>query len=382
VSSSQYPPAHNYSLPGAYPVKHVITGMDGCLSDTIEKIINIGAKPVADFLLSDTCTDKTLTIQDRSGSSFGAVSHWSWALDGSIHSDDPRPLFSNLSQGTHQLTLSVGSIYDCMSDTITKNFSILPTPVVKLDAKDGCWKQPLNFFGRQVDSATTISRWDWTFGDGSVSMEQNPVHSYSRGGNKILHLTVNADNGCVSNDITQQIHVEDIFADAGKDTSVQANVPFKLSAHWKGDFNGVPALTWSPADGLNTTNGYEPTATLQNDQLYHLTATTDMGCKASDTILIRVFNSPGVLVASAFTPNGDGLNDLLRPRYNGIKSLDYFFVYDRWGESVFKTSDMTKGWDGRVRGQLQNNGTFVWIVSVEGFDGKKYHLQGTTTIIK
>ena len=46
--------------------------MDGCVSDTIEKLINIGAKPIADFLLSDTCTDKTLGIQDRSGSAFGA----------------------------------------------------------------------------------------------------------------------------------------------------------------------------------------------------------------------------------------------------------------------------------------------------------------------
>ena len=97
---------------------------------------------------------------------------------------------------------------------------------------------------------------------------------------------------------------------------------------------------------------------------------------------IRVFNSPGVLVPSGFTPNNDGLNDVLKPRYNGIKRLDYFSVYDRWGQLVFKTSDITKGWDGKVNGQLQNNGTFVWIVSAEGFDGKKFQLKGTTTIIK
>ena len=99
--------------PGTYIVKHVITGMDGCVSDTIEKLINIGAKPIADFLLSDTCTDKTLGIQDRSSSAFGAVSRWSWALDGRILSADQQPVFSNLSQGTHQLTLSVGSVFDC-----------------------------------------------------------------------------------------------------------------------------------------------------------------------------------------------------------------------------------------------------------------------------
>ena len=381
-SNFQDPPAHNYSLPGAFVVKHVITGMDGCVSDTIEKLINIGAKPIADFLLSDTCTDKTLGIEDRSGSAFGAVSQWSWALDGRILSADQQPVFSNLSQGTHQLTLSVSSIYDCMSGTITRTFSILPTPAVTFEAENGCWKQPLNFFGHQVDSVTTITQWNWKFGDGSVSLEQNPIHTYSQGGDKILHLTVNADDGCVSNDITKQIHVEDIYVDAGMDTSVQANIPVKLNANWTGDFNGAPVLTWSPATGLNTTDGDAPTTILQNDQLYHLTATTDIGCKALDSVMIRVFNSPGVLVPSAFTPNSDGLNDLLRPRYNGIKSLDYFSVYDRWGALVFKTSDLTKGWDGKVNGQLQNNGTFVWIISAEGFDGKRFQLKGTTTIIK
>jgi gliding motility-associated-like protein len=382
VSSFQDPPTHHYSLPGAYVVKHVITGMDGCVSDTIEKVINIGAKPIPDFLLSDTCTDKTLVIQDRSSSAFGAVSHWSWTLDGNINSADQQPVFSDLSRGPHQLSMAVSSIYDCKSDTIVRNFSILPTPVVNLEAGDGCWGQPLRFFGNQADSSTTIIEWNWKFGDGLTSQEQNPVHVYSRAGSKIIHLTVNAGDGCVSNDITKQIHIEDIYVDAGNDTSVQANIPFKLNANWTGDFSGVPVLTWSPQHGLSTTDGNDPTAVLQNDQVYYLTAITNEGCKTVDSIKIRVFNSPGVLVPSAFTPNSDGLNDLLRPRYNGIKSVNYFSVYDRWGELVFKTSDMTKGWDGKVNGQLQGNGTFVWIISAEGFDGKKFQLKGTTTIIK
>jgi len=382
ISHIQNPPPHDYPSAGAYLVKHVITGMDGCVSDTIKKLIKVGAKPIADFLLFDTCTDKTLGIQDRSNSTFGDISHWSWTLDGSIHSPDQQPTFANLSRGPHQLTLSVSSVYGCSSDTITKKLSILPTPVVTFEAKDGCWRQPLSIFSHQVDSSTTITQWNWKFGDGLTSQNQNPVHIYSQAGTKTLHLTVNADDGCVSNDITGQIHVEDIYADAGKDTSVQANIPFKVHASWTGDFSGAPFLTWSPGQSLSAVDETDPTAILQNDQRYYLTATTDLGCKAFDSVMIRVFNSAGVLVPSAFTPNDDGLNDLLRPRYNGMKHLDYFSVYDRWGDLVFKTNDMTKGWDGKVNGQLQSNGTFVWIISAEGFDGKRFQLKGTTTIIK
>jgi len=381
-SSSENPPTHFYSSPGSYVVQHVITAMDGCVSDTIVKLINIGAKPVPDFLLSDTCTGKTLGIQDRSTSAFGAVSQWLWMLDGNTLSSEQQPGFSNLPEGKHEITLSVGSIYDCMSDTLTKSFSIVPSPVATIEAKDGCREQPLNFFGSQSDSATTITQWNWKFGDGNISHEQNPVHKYSQGGTKVIHLTVNADDGCVSNDTTQEIHVEDIYINAGNDTSVQANIPFKLSASWKGNFNGLPDLSWSPANGLSTTDESDPTVVVQNDAEYYLSAITDIGCKAFDSVKIRVYNSPGVLVPSAFTPNGDGLNDVLRPRYNGIKHLDYFSIYDRWGQLIFTTPDLSKGWDGRVRNQVQNNGTFVWIISAEGFDGKMFRLKGTTTIIK
>ena len=138
---------------------------------------------------------------------------------------------------------------------------------------DGCWKEPLDFFGQQVDNATTIAQWDWKFGDGLTSQQQNPVHIYSQARSKILHLTVIADDGCVSKDITKQIRIEDIYVDAGNNTQVQANIPFKLSANWAGVFNGVPVLTWSPSNGLSTTGGSDPTIILQNDQLYYLTAT-------------------------------------------------------------------------------------------------------------
>ncbi len=380
----QNPPLHNYTIPGAYIVKHVITGMDGCVSDTMKKIINIGAKPIVRFSLYDTCSDKILGITDQSTSAFGDISQWTWLLDG-VKSTVQQPSFFNLSLGPHQLKLAVGSIYGCTSDTMTQNFSIWPTPVVAVQTSNGCLDKPINFFGRQIDTAsggTTIAQWNWKFGDGLNSSQQNPAHTYSAAGIKTVHLTATTDKGCTSNDTTYQIHVDQIYIDAGKDTSVQENIPFVLKGSWSGDVDGMPTLTWSPPIGLSTIYGSSPTAILQNDQLYSLTAITDAGCVAADNVKMTVFKFPGVLVPTAFTPNHDGLNDVLRPRYNGIKRLDYFAVYNRWGELVFKTSDMSKGWDGDFRGRPQSPGTFVWIASAEDFNGKKYQLRGTTTIIK
>ena len=383
TSVAQNPPPHNYSLPGAYVAKHVITGADGCVSDTVKEKINIGAKPIADFDLFDTCTNKILGITDRSSSSFGAVSQWNWTLDGGTNSLDQQPVFSNLSLGPHRISLAVSSIYGCKADTITKTFSVHSTPVVTLESpSNACWKGPVAFNGAQADNSSIITKWNWKFGDGSTSAQQNPVHTYSTGGNKTVHLTATSDLGCTSNDTTCQLHIESIYANAGKDTSVQADKPFTLNGSLGGDFGGNPSLTWSPANGLSSVSDASPTAVLQNDETLYLTAVTDIGCSATDNVKIRVFKFPGILVPTAFTPNHDGLNELLRPRYNGIKQLEYFAIYNRGGQLVFKTSDMDQGWDGNFNGQEQGTQVFVWIVSAVGFDGKKYQVKGTSTLIK
>ena len=382
-STAVNPPPHMYALPGAYIAKHVITGADGCVSDTVKEKINIGAKPIADFDLFDTCTNKVLGITDRSTSSFGSISQWSWILDGTTNTSDEQPQFSNLSLGGHQISLAVSTIYGCAGDPITKNFSVHNTPVVTLESPtDACWKAPVSFTGKQLDNASVITKWNWKFGDGTSSTQQNPVHTYSAGGDKTVHLTATTNLGCTSDDTTRQLHIESIYADAGKDTSVQADKPFLLNGSWSGDFGGTPSLTWSPASGLSSVSVANPTAVLQNDATLYLTAATDIGCTATDNVKIRVFKSPGVLVPNAFTPNHDGLNEVLRPRYNGIKQLDYFAIYNRWGQLVFKSSDMDQGWDGTFNGQPQATQVFVWVVSAVGFDGKKYQERGTATLIK
>ena len=381
TSTLQNPPPHMYSVPGAYSVKHVITGMDGCISDTMKKTINIGAKPVADFSLFDTCTNKKLGINDQSTSAFGKISDWTWWFDG-LPTTAQQPAISNLPLGIHQLGLKVSTIYGCTSDSIAKQFSVWPTPIVGIETGNGCLNKPVEFDGKQLDNMSTIAKWNWKFGDGSNVVGQNVTHSYSSGGYKTVSLVATSDKGCSSYDTTAKIHIDALYVDAGRDTSVQENKSFTLNGNWRGDVDGFPNFTWAPPAGLSNTDELQPSAVLQRDQFYSLSGITAAGCIASDNIKITVFRFPGVLVPSAFTPNHDGVNDVLRPRYNGIKRLDYFAFYNRGGQLIFKTSDMTKGWDGSLNTVSMNTQTFVWIVSAEDFDGKKYQLKGTVTLIR
>jgi len=98
---------------------------------------------------------------------------------------------------------------------------------------------------------------------------------------------------------------------------------------------------------------------------------------------VKVFKTePRVFVPTAFTPNGDGLNDQFRPIAVGISKIEYFRVFNRWGELVFSTTVNGKGWDGNIAGKPQGSGTFVWVVRGIDYKGKHFFAKGTVTLIR
>lgn len=90
----------------------------------------------------------------------------------------------------------------------------------------------------------------------------------------------------------------------------------------------------------------------------------------------------GAFVPKAFTPNGNAANDLLRPVLYNMRSLNYFKVYNRWGQLVFQTSVVGQGWDGTIKGIAQNADTYTWVLECTGTDGKQYKQSGRSVLIR
>ena len=88
-----------------------------------------------------------------------------------------------------------------------------------------------------------------------------------------------------------------------------------------------------------------------------------------------------VFIATAFTPNDDGLNNIFIPVYENILKTE-FLVIDRWGEIMFKTNSLDVGWDGRYKGVPVPDGVFVYLVQVLGSDNKNYSFRGTVTVVR
>ena len=93
---------------------------------------------------------------------------------------------------------------------------------------------------------------------------------------------------------------------------------------------------------------------------------------------VKVYEGPAIYVPSAFTPNGDNKNEILLPVYAGIKELKQFSVFNRWGQLLFRTTNMQQGWDGKKT----LTGTYVWMIEAVNYLGKPVLLKGTATIIK
>ena len=171
-----------------------------------------------------------------------------------------------------------------------------------------------------------------------------------------------------------------VKAFAGNDTAILVNQPLQLSA------TGGAFYSWSPEFGLSNPSIANPIAMIQDpiDSIrYRVNVSIPGGCSATDDIVVKIYNTgPDIFIPTAFTPNQDGLNDILKPFPVGIQQFLYFTVYNRWGQLMYTSKEINKGWDGKFAGLPQPSGTYVF--SAEGIDylGKRILKKGTTVLIR
>ncbi|HVV03264.1 MAG TPA: gliding motility-associated C-terminal domain-containing protein [Puia sp.] len=168
---------------------------------------------------------------------------------------------------------------------------------------------------------------------------------------------------------------------AGRDTAILKGQPLPLHAV---DINntGFDSWSWDPPEGLDNAHGQAPLAHPEENVVYTVIASTASGCSASAQIAVKVFSVAGIFVPSAFTPNGDGHNDVLRAIPMGIREFWYFAVWNRWGQRVFYTTDPGVGWDGGVGGRPGEAGAYIWKVSGLDYKGDKVLREGTVFLIR
>lgn len=192
-------------------------------------------------------------------------------------------------------------------------------------------------------------------------------------------VKVNDSLGCPKASFdTVFVNVAVIDADAGpRDTSIVLNQPLQLFA------TGSTLFQWAPATWLSNANVQDPVSLPQNNIEYVVKVSNPAGCFDTDTIKVHLYRVPaGIYIPNAFTPTNDGRNDNFKPIALGIKTLNYFTVYNRWGQLMFTTSQIGLGWDGKYNSSDQPLGTYVWQVSAIDYMGNQIDKKGTVVLIR
>ncbi len=164
------------------------------------------------------------------------------------------------------------------------------------------------------------------------------------------------------------------FALARKKFTVDAGPDVSITQGQSTTFNPtitaglVSLIAWTPDIDLSCNDCIRPVASPTATTRYGIEVTDNAGCVVSDSLLVSV-TSPQLLIPTAFSPNGDGVNDRFHILNKDIVKFD-LQVYNRWGEKVYETSDPTEGWDGIYKGILQGMGVYVWTCT--------YQLSGQT----
>ncbi|MBK6378615.1 MAG: gliding motility-associated C-terminal domain-containing protein [Chitinophagaceae bacterium] len=229
-----------------------------------------------------------------------------------------------------------------------------------------------------VDNSATVTTWKWDFGDGGIANTRDTQHIYTAGGTYLVKLYASASNGCYSGSLEKNIIIYATNAFAGNDTITASGRPLQLQA------SGGISYEWTPATGLNDPFIANPVATLTGTQMYTyvVRAYTPLGCQSFDTIKIQVYQAPEIYLPNAFTPNGNGINDLYRGLPVGIKEFRYLKIFNRFGQQIFYSTDVNKGWDGTFKGKAQSSGVYVVIASGVDYRGLVVDRQGTVMLIR
>ncbi|MCB0643859.1 MAG: gliding motility-associated C-terminal domain-containing protein, partial [Phaeodactylibacter sp.] len=148
-------------------------------------------------------------------------------------------------------------------------------------------------------------------------------------------------------------------------------------------------LFWeAPYEGTLSCNYcYNPVANSNSTIMYQVFVTDDLGCTTSAFITLQVLKERKVYVPTGFTPNNDGMNDLLLVLGEAGTTIERFQIFDRWGELIFERGDYqindpVFGWNGQFRGQDLNSGVYIWYLEVRYIDGVKEQFKGSSTLIR
>lgn len=365
---------YRYDTVGEFKPYVILYDATGCVNSLPAVDLHI-YEVVADFAVADTdlCIGEVVQIADASGE----TTQWQWEFgDGSLGSVPNPERKSYKKEGDYTITLKTFNDLGC-SDTLSKSVKVYPHPPITITGDDIVCLDSIAYLSAEYDQKIAI---EW-FKDGA---------SYQKGGAELsdpelyenaVYSTVVTDSlGCVNTDeYSVAIRPYPIWKQNLEDTTVLIGEKVTLTA----SSNYPSEYVWSPE--LNVLKGHKNVLMVRalEDQTYSVVV-SDV-CHTEELfyeVNVEEKTPCKAMLPTAFSPNGDGENDIAKIRGWGLKSCKFFQIFNRYGQLVFETDDLNKGWDGTKGGKAQGLDTYTFQFLVETYCGEDIRVSGYITLLR
>jgi gliding motility-associated-like protein len=282
-------------------------------------------------------------------------------------------IFSNLIAKNYDITVKdANSIIrkTILKISVANIFSLTSLSITQPDC---------GFSNGSVTLKTTNGNSPFQFSKDGVNFQASNIFSNFSASN--TNFIVKDVNGCMANKEINVTAINKFKVFAGNDTGIFINQTLQLFSKDLTNSNFIK-FKWIPAEGLDNPSIQNPIATITKDIDYVVEATTALGCTVSDKIHIDVYKEIGIFVPTAFTPNNDNRNDILKAIPRGIKNLNFFNIYNRFGQIIFSTNNFSFGWDGKIKGINQNTSTYIWVAEGIDINGNIIYRKGSFSLIR
>ena len=360
---------------------------DEC-GDTAFVRVNLYPPVNADFTFDyDTCDVSEVVFNDESFTASENIKNWIWNLGDGTTSTEKDPTILYVDPSSYPVSLSVETETGCL-DTMVQFVNWFPVPpliIIEPSSFVGC--PPANIFFNNLTSPIDNNyELNWEFGDGETSTEISPTHDYAETGSYSIDVEVISPFGCVTQRTFQNwinitpTPIANFNYEPNEISIFDPTVNFidssEFANSWFWDFNDESiAFSQNPSYTFRDTGLQEIT----------LLVTHPNGC--ADTIIRQLDIIPEVTfyMPNAFTPNGDGENDLfLGNGYTrGLRAFS-LEIWNRWGELIFKTDDPLEGWNGTKNnvGNYSPEGVYIYKLFYTAPRGENYEQEGFVTLIR
>lgn len=392
---------HLYSAVGIYTASLTVTSDFGCTT-VLSRQTEVYQKPMVSISAgSGIClgTVSSFTASSLAGS--GTVVSWLWDVNNSLNSTElsgQNGSYTFPAAGSQTLSLITITNHNCR-DTLRRAVYVnhVPVPDFSVDHPAGC---PLPHCVNFTDLTPAIPlpakllQWNWNFGNGhSVTSASNSsqANCYSNASTNqsalyTVTLTLSTDSGCVASEIKPgyiTVYPKPLASYTTQANSGNVLVPQVQFVNASSDYD---TWTWSFGDGpqLDSINrNPEHYYTSADAGTYHsvLVVANSYGCTDTAYVLVEIAPEFAFYMPNAFSPNGDGVNDVFTGM--GIGIADYeMWIFDRWGAMIYHTNDISQGWDGGIKNVGVKQEVYVWKVSLRDVRGVSREYAGHVTLLK